>query len=86
MDRKPPISIHIELSEEEFTVEILDRGKSFDRTKYRAPTFPEHWDQGNTRGVGVYLMYQCMDDVEFGTTKAKTNQLRMVKKRPHSIA
>ena len=86
MERKPPVTVQVLLSDDSFVVQIFDEGKSFDKANYRPPTFPAHWDEGNTRGVGVYLIYQCMDAVDFGKTSEERNQLRMVKKRPRSIA
>ena len=86
MAQKPPVSIQIALREDDFVVQIVDEGKSFDKTNYRAPTFPKHWDDGNTRGVGVYLIHQCMDSVDFSKTAGEKNQLRLVKKRPRTLA
>lgn len=77
---KPPILITVDLTGDDFVVEITDEGKTFDMRNYVAPTFPEHWDRGNTRGVGVYLMNQCMDQVSFGRTGEDQNRLRMTKK------
>ena len=82
MSPKPSIQIAVDLTGDEFVVEITDEGKTFDISNYTPPTFPDHWDQGNTRGVGVYLMNQCMDHVSFGRADDhEKNQLRMSKKR-----
>jgi serine/threonine-protein kinase RsbW len=82
---KPPIQVSVDLTGDDFVVEITDEGKQFNIDNYTPPTFPEHWDHGHTRGVGIFLMNQCMDQVSFGRADERHNQLRMTKKlKPHS--
>ena len=85
MENKPPVTVQVSLSDDLFVVEIIDEGKKFDKADYHPPTFPTHWEEGNIRGVGIYLIYQCMDTVSFLQTKGKRNQLRMIKKRPRHM-
>ncbi len=77
---KPPILITVDLTSDDFVVEITDEGKHFEVGNYTPPTFPDHWDRGHTRGVGIFLMNQCMDQVSFGRADEQHNQLRMSKK------
>lgn len=79
-EQKPPILISVNLTGDDFVVEITDEGKRFDIGNYTPPTFPDHWDRGHTRGVGIFLMNQCMDQVSFGQADGRHNQLRMSKK------
>ena len=59
---------------------IIDSGKTFDFSSYRPPTFPDHWDQGHTRGVGLYLIKQCMDEVTYHQLEDRRNKIRLVKR------
>lgn len=85
-EQKPDLVVHVFLQADSFVVQILDEGTSFDIESYEAPTFPAHWEEGHVRGIGVYLMHEYMDTVDFGKSPDKRNQLRMVKKRHSSDA
>ena len=75
----PPIDLVLHVTEDTFSVEIIDHGRSFDFEGYRLPTFPDHWHDGNTRGVGLYLIRNCMDSVTYRRGK-DANRMLLKKK------
>lgn len=87
LNPKPPLQIEISSSDETFTVDIIDRGKRFDFGSYKKPKFPEHWLEGNERGVGLYLIHQFMDDVQYETLPNEDNRMRLIKRlQPTTVA
>jgi anti-sigma regulatory factor (Ser/Thr protein kinase) len=76
----PPVILNIQASEEALTLDIIDRGKPFDFDSYIPPRFPDHWDAGHTRGVGLYLILHCMDDMSYEQLADNSNRLRLVKR------
>lgn len=77
---KPPVSISLQVINNELVIDIVDTGDAFDRDTYSPPTFPDHWDQGNVRGLGVFLIEQCVDDSDYEVIPGKQNRLRLVKR------
>jgi len=77
---KPPVRLDIRASSREFVVDVIDEGKPFDFDAYQPPQFPDHWNAGNTRGVGVYLIKQCMDETRYDRLPDAGNRLRLVKR------
>jgi len=77
----PPVILNIHTSEDALTVDIIDQGKAFDFESYIPPRFPDHWDAGHTRGVGLYLILHCMDDMSYEQLEDNSNRLRLVKHR-----
>ena len=63
LEPKPTIHLAFDIHPHRFIAEIVDSWRTFDFSSYCPPSFPQHWDQGNTRGVGLYLIKQCMDEV-----------------------
>lgn len=81
MDPKPPLHIVIDASGDQFIVDIIDRGKTFDFESYTEPKFPDHWLEGHERGVGLYLIHQFIDSVEYETLPDASNRMRLIKQR-----
>lgn len=81
MDPKPPLRMAITTSDVAFTVDILDRGKTFDYGSYTEPEFPDHWLEGHERGLGLYLIHQFVDDVQYETLPGHQNRMRLIKRR-----
>lgn len=81
MDHKPPLHIVIINAPESFTVDVIDEGQSFDFGQYKEPKFPDHWLEGNTRGVGLFLIHRCIDEVEYEKLPNTRNRMRLIKRR-----
>jgi serine/threonine-protein kinase RsbW len=77
----PPLEIFVAMNEDSFTVDLIDGGTPFDFRSYTMPEFPKHYIEGNERGAGVYMIHQCMDQVEYDRLPDDRNRTRMVKWR-----
>lgn len=76
---KPAIDLEIHISEGQFIVDVIDYGKPFDFKAYVPPRFPDHWMEGQTRGVGLYLIRQCMDETIYDQLPGNANRFRLIK-------
>lgn len=76
---KPVIDLEIHTDEKAFVIDIIDRGLSFDFDAYVPPKFPDHWIKGQTRGVGLYLIQQCMDETSYEQVEESVNRFRLIK-------
>jgi len=63
---------------------IKDRGESFEPTKIPAPDIKELVKNKRVGGLGIFLMKQLMDVVEYGASKNQ-NQLKLIKYLPKTI-
>jgi serine/threonine-protein kinase RsbW len=83
------VDIAFDLSEETLRVQIRDKGVRFnpgDRLTTEIDIH-EHIRQGLKGGLGLFLMRQIMDEVQFNHDGPEfVNQLVMVKKLPHVTA
>lgn len=77
---KPPLHMEICVSDTYFVVEVIDQGRVFDYKAYCPPRFPDHWINGHERGVGLFLIRQFMDDVQYTSTPDGQNRLRLIKR------
>ena len=76
---KPHVEIHITSDPERMVIDVIDQGATFDFASYKPPCFPDHWDHGHTRGLGLYLIGQCMDSISYEQISGTENRLRLVK-------
>lgn len=74
------VDIELGYDDTEFWVTLLDTGNAFDINNYKKPDICQRIKQKKRGGVGVYLIQQLMDDVEYQTEDA-TNTIRMTKKK-----
>ena len=79
MNPKPPIRLEVETLDNRLIVDIVDRGRAFDYDTYVPPKFPDHWNEGHNRGVGLYLIRKCMDDSSYTRLPDQSNRLRLIK-------
>jgi serine/threonine-protein kinase RsbW len=66
------------VSKDHLTIVLRDHGKPFDPSKIPTPDLKRSLGSRKTHGLGLYIMRQWMDRVEFDTTK-DTNILTMIK-------
>jgi serine/threonine-protein kinase RsbW len=66
------------VSKDHLTIVLRDHGKPFDPSKIPTPDLKRSLGSRKTHGLGLYIMRQWMDRVEFDTTK-ETNILTMIK-------
>ncbi len=86
MHPKPPIDLEIRLETGCFVVDVIDYGAPFDFSRYSPPRFPDHWLDGQTRGVGLYLIHQCMEEVAYEKLGPSKNRLRLTKRWTRSAS
>ncbi|HTX79376.1 MAG TPA: ATP-binding protein [Longilinea sp.] len=67
-----------EVSDDRLTIVLRDHGKPFDPSKVPTPDLKSPLGNRKTHGLGLYIMRQWMDKVEFDKTK-DTNILTMIK-------
>ena len=75
------VTVRVTVDEDEIVFEVIDRGKGFDPT--RTPMLPveELIRQRKSGGLGLRLIRNIMDDVQYRMIPGEMNELRMVKKR-----
>ena len=76
----PDIELRIRREEDRLRIQILDRARPFDMTQYRLPDVASHWENGHTRGVGIYLIHQCMDEIRYERLPDERNMVELIKK------
>ena len=73
------IEITLDIDPRRFTVVIRDSGSSFDPKSILAPDVKDHLSNARRHGLGIFLMRQVMDEVEYLFKEGVRNELRMVK-------
>ena len=79
-DEKQNVIIKLGYNKDRFWVSLTDRGRSFNPESYSKPDLREQMKQRKRGGVGVYLIRELMDEVEY-LTKDDVNVIRMYKNR-----
>ncbi len=67
------------VSEDKFIVKIKDWGKPFEITSIQKPDLKADYRKRKIGGLGVYLMNEIMDEIEYSFNKKKGNILTMKK-------
>lgn len=78
---KGTIWITIDVSKDRFRIEVADNGTSFDPNTLTDVDIATHVAQGNTGGLGVFLMRKIMDVVDYRFEVGVKNRLVLVKNR-----
>lgn len=66
-DPQKTVVIEIDFQDDEFCVTMLDTGDTFDPKNYSKPDICKRIKQKKRGGVGVYLIKELMDQVEYKT-------------------
>ncbi len=77
--RQDTIEITLEIDAHRFQVRIRDSGTSFDPKTISNPDMRSHMAHGRRNGLGIFLMRQVMDEVEYLFKEGVRNELRMIK-------
>ena len=85
------IEMILEADASRFEVIIRDSGKEFDPTTVEIDDVREHVRKGNRHGLGIFLIRQIMDEVNYNYAHGLRNELQMIKyvdrsKRPAPAA
>ncbi|MBI4575351.1 MAG: ATP-binding protein [Planctomycetes bacterium] len=73
------IRVRIESDERRFEVLIRDHGRRFDPGRIVDPDIEAHVRAGRKNGLGVFLMRQIMDKVDYDFRDEAENRLTLVK-------
>lgn len=83
-DSSKRIQIRVKTTNEEFIIEIIDRsGKTFDPSSVQKVNLKEFVKARKHGGLGIHLIRNLMDDVEFFTGSNNYNRVKLVKKLPN---
>ena len=77
--RHPEIRLDVRIEDDHLIIEINDHGQRFDFTSYRPDDIEERLRQMKTGGYGIAIMRQFMDEVQYNSSNATGNTLRLVK-------
>ncbi|MBN2030655.1 ATP-binding protein [bacterium] len=78
-DVKKNIDIAIKIDYNRFTVVVTDRGKGFNMQDVELPDMKSYLAEIRVGGLGIYLMKQLMDEVDYHSEPGVKNEVRMVK-------
>jgi serine/threonine-protein kinase RsbW len=73
------IQIRISYVNGKLTIEIIDYGNSFDPEQVPEPDLQKYYNLHKVGGLGMYLMKELMDDVEYTSVPGKYNQVLLSK-------
>ncbi|MBI4617998.1 MAG: ATP-binding protein [Planctomycetes bacterium] len=78
--RTGEIEIEVDADDARFAVTIRDSGKEFDPKKLDpGVNILDHVKQGKRHGLGIFIMRQIMDEVNYIFKEGVQNELRLVK-------
>jgi len=66
-----PFTVRVTLSDEEFVAQVEDAGVEFNPTKHPPPDLDSPIEQRRIGGLGIYLVQQIMDSMEYERTAGK---------------
>lgn len=74
-----PIEIRIEVSPGKILIIVSDKGKGFDVRSIPEVDMHKYLVEMRVGGLGIHLIRNLMDEVEFCMNQGKNNEVRMVK-------
>lgn len=77
--RTGSIEVQVKSSSESFEIYIRDSGKHFNPDDVSPIDIEEHVKAGRRHGLGIFIMRQIMDEVEYRYKEGLENELRLVK-------
>ena len=74
------VRVAVRRDEDRVVVVVADQGHQFDPASIAAPDMREHIKLGKRNGLGIFLIRQIMDEINYTYVhKTGRNELRMVK-------
>jgi len=73
------VELILEADATRFEVVIRDSGKEFDPTAVDIPDITAHIRKGQKHGLGIFLIRQIMDEVNYSFVHGEKNELQMIK-------
>lgn len=79
-DKQKVVDIELGCNGSELWISLLDTGDAFDLRNYSKPDIRQRIKNKKRGGVGVYLIKELMDDVQY-STEGSVNEIRMTKNK-----
>jgi serine/threonine-protein kinase RsbW len=73
------IELILEYDATRFEVIIRDSGKEFDLRSLQVPDVREHVKNGSRHGLGIFLIRQIMDEINYNFVQGVRNELQLIK-------
>lgn len=74
------VRVSVNSDGQRFIVVVSDQGHHFDPATIKDPDITQHVKQGKRNGLGIFLIRQIMDEINYSFVQSKAhNELRMVK-------
>jgi len=73
------IVIEVTFDAERFEISVLDSGNQFDPNDIKDVDIMKHVKEGRKTGLGIFIMRQIMDEVQYNFREGERNELHMVK-------
>lgn len=74
------VRVAVRTENNKFIVTVTDQGHQFDPGCIATPDMKQHVQQGKRDGLGIFLIRQIMDEINYSyILKSAHNELRMVK-------
>lgn len=73
------IAVEVTATPDKLRITIEDSGKRFNPNLMEDPDVREHVDEGKKKGLGIFLMRQIMDEVQYRFTEENKNEICLVK-------
>ncbi len=78
--KQQKVALEVSCSSEQLLISLFDCGKPFSTKDYKEPDVKEKVKHKKRGGVGVYLIKELMDEVDY-IHQDNRNEIRMIKKR-----
>lgn len=75
-----PIILIFERFEDKLLVTMIDKGSPFDLTKTKEMNLAEHFDSYKNRGLGIFLIKNITDHIDYSFSVEEGNKLIMEKR------
>lgn len=79
-DSSKMINIELEVDDKKICITLQDKGESFNRDTYKKPDLKDQIKKKKRGGMGVYLIHQLMDKVQYVSDSA-VNEIRLCKNK-----
>ncbi len=73
------VELILEYDATRFEVIIRDSGKEFDMRTLTVPDVREHVKKGSRHGLGIFLIRQIMDEINYSFIQGVRNELQLIK-------
>ncbi len=80
-DTTREVTVQVTLDSDTVQIRIIDNGRGFDPSKVKQEDLDSLVHQRKTGGLGMRIIKQVMDEVQYEIVPGQKNELRMMKRR-----